>query len=306
MADIGSRIFNMAKEGRLTLHAIGDIQYGSKSCDTYLLRHKLEMVTADPSGGACVILGDTTDDDRPTTRTMRASLFAGRQEVLDNEARDHKFFLDAKVVPLMLPLAQTKWGIQGVLAGHHWKHVKIKDQHGERYINTAQYLCAELGRLTKRPVPYFGIMSAWIWLTFRVGTARHAVRRLVHIQHGEGGGQTLASALNKLEFTARWAEADLLIRAHDCKAVAGKLDRLGPRAMKGDSVTKSLKATTIGLLNIGSMTRGYTMGDEPDYIEMGMMRPTSMAWGRAHWDIRRASRGEDPSGNLTADLYVEV
>lgn len=305
MADIGSSVIKLEGSGRVTLHAFGDIQFGSKSCDTYLLKHKIESIIRDPSGGMSVGLGDMADDDRPSTRDQRASAFASRPEVLDADARDHKFFIDAKVIPLLLPLAQTKHGIVGMLAGHHWKHVRVKDHSGVRYVNSARYICDELGRLTKRRVPYLGIMSSWIWLTFQVNKTK-SVRQLVHIQHGEGGGQTLASALNKLEATSRWAEADLLIRAHDCKAVAGKLVRLGPRGFKGNVHIKSLKSKTVGILNIGSMTRGYVMEDTPDYVEMGMMRPTAMCWGKAHFDIRKASKTEDPNTNYTCELSLEI
>lgn len=311
MADIGKTIVNVAGGGRVTLHALADLQFGSKSCDTHLMKHEFQRVLDDPSGGMSVILGDLTDDDRPTTRDMRKAMFHDRPEVQDADARDKKFFIDQKVLPMLLPLAQTRRGIIGVLAGHHWSYVRVKgpktEAHpgGVRYVNSARYICDELGRLTKRRVPYLGIMSAWIWLHFK-GPNNLGVQKLVHIQHGVGGGQTLASALNKLEMTARWAEADLLIRAHDCKLVAAKTARLGPRENRGGEI-KSLKSKVIALLNVGAMTRAYIIdGDEPDYAEMKMMRPTAMGWGEAHFDLRRCGTAEDPGRNWTADIRVTI
>lgn len=305
MADIGSAIIPVAGAGRVTLHALADLQFGSKACDTYLMKHEFQRVLDDPSGGMSVILGDLTDDDRPSTRGMRKAAFHARPEVQDADARDKKFFIDHKVIPMLLPLAQTKRGIIGVLAGHHWSYVRVKGAGGVRYVNSARYICDELGRLTKRRVPYLGIMSAWIRLQFR-GPNNLGVAKLIHIQHGVGGGQTLASALNKLEMTARWAEADLLIRAHDCKLVAAKTVRLGPREDRGGK-DKSLRAKDIVLLNIGAMTRAYVLdADEPDYAEMGMMRPTAMGWGEAHFDLRRCSSAEDPGRNWMADIRVTI
>ncbi|MBS3927817.1 MAG: hypothetical protein KGZ65_04415 [Sphingomonadales bacterium] len=306
MADIGRSIVTIPGPGRVTLHALADLQYGSKSSDETLMRRKLKDIVDDPTGGMSVVLGDLTDDDRPTTRIMRKAAFAGRPEVLDADARDKKFFVDDKVIPMLLPLASTKHGIIGVLAGHHWSYVRVEDEKGVKYVNSARYICDELGRMTKRKVPYLGIMSAWIQLVIEMKSNHQSVLQMIHIQHGVGGGQTLASALNKLETTARWAEADLLIRAHDCKLVAGKIVRLGPR-MQRSGMTRSLKSSTIGLLNIGSMTRGYVIGEEePDYVEMEMMRPTSMGWGKAHFNIRKSSRVEDPNQNFRADLTCEI
>ena len=311
MADIGSKVVPIDGPGRITLHAIADFQCGSKSCDTWLMRRKIDEIVKDPTGGMSVILGDMTDDDRPSTRDMRKAAFASRPEVQDADARDKKFFIDHKVIPMLLPLASTKHGIIGVLAGHHWAYVKVKNAAGgHSYVNSAKYICDELGRLTKRPVPYLGIMSAWIQLTFQIQRkSRHkgqSVQKMIHIQHGTGGGQTLASALNKLEMTARWAQADLLIRAHDCKLVAAKLVRIGPRPFHGGQ-KKSLKAKVIPLLNIGSMTRGYLLDqEEPDYVEMQMMRPVAMGWGEAHFDIRQASQSEDPNHNYTAEIKVTI
>ena len=311
MADIGKVIVQINGTGRVTLHALADLQFGSKSCDTFLMRHEIQKVTDDPSGGMSVILGDITDDDRPSTRDMRKAAFHARPEVRDSDARDKKFFIDEKVIPMLLPLAQTKRGIIGVLAGHHWSYVRVKgpktEAHpgGVHYVNSARYICDELGRLTKRKVPYLGIMSAWIQLYFHMTVGRSFIKT-IHIQHGVGGGQTLASALNKLEMTARWAEADLLIRAHDCKLVAAKTVRLGPREDHGGKA-KSLRAKDIALLNVGAMTRAYVLdADEPDYAEMGMMRPTAMGWGEAHFDVRRCYTAEDPGRNWTADIRVTI
>lgn len=296
----------------INLFATADWQLESGSCDRQLVRNQIEEIEADPSGGLSVILGDVEDADRPSTRSRKACTFGDRPEVLGNEAKEHLKMLDREIIPMLLPLAKTKNGMLGMLAGHHWKRLRIdgKTTAGEEvetYINSVEYMCRRLSALSGRKVPYLGQMSAWAWLRFRrLGGPKndHAVKKLVHLQHGEGGGQTLASALNKLEMTSRGFEADLLIRAHDCKLVSAKFDRLYPKDTEGDP---AILHKTVALLNIGSATRGYTLGTgDPDYVESRMMRPTTMGWGKATFKINRRSRREDPSGNWASDIDLTI
>lgn len=286
------------KSGRITLHPLGDWQFDSDSCDKKLIRYAVEEVCDDPSGGMSIFLGDIEDDDRPSTRIKKAQSFADRPEVLTSAGRDHLCWLDKEIVPLMLPLAKTKFGIIGMLAGHHWTQLTPT-------LNSIQYICNQLKAKTGRPIPYLGQMSAWVRMYFRYKeTSQHCVKKLLHVQHGEGGGQTLASALNKLEMASRGFKADALIRAHDCKLVAAKFDRLYPKETDGPPV---LLSETIALLNVGSATRGYNMTTEtPDYVEHKMMRPTTMGWGKLHFDIRKSYTHEDPGNNWRVNIGVEI
>ena len=96
---------------------------------------------------------------------------------------------------------------------------------------------------------------------------------------------------------------DLLIRAHDCKLVTAKFDRLYPK----DSDKPSLMHKTVGLMNIGSFTRGYSLDTgEPEYPEASMMRPTTLGYGKAHFDVRKAFRHEDKNSNYMADIKLEI
>jgi len=150
-------------------------------------------------------------------------------------------------------------------------------------------------------------MSAWLFLNFRGvgGFERKACRKLIHIQHGVGGGQTLASALNKLERTAQGFPADAYIRAHDCKLVGAKTAEVYPKEPLPGGTPELLHKDII-LLNVGSATRGYNLTKrEPNYVEESMMRPTAMGWGALHFDIRTARTSEDKNRNMVVDIRVE-
>ena len=294
---IGNKVIPIQKvPQRVTLHALSDWQLESGSCDKKLIRDQIAEIVNDPSGGMWAFLGDIEDDDRPSTRSKKAQAFADRPEVLDSESKKYLYYLDKEIIPLLLPLAKTRLGCIGVLAGHHWKALT-------RDLNSVQYICNRLTALSGKKVPYMGQMSAWVWLRFR-GPNKQSLKKLLHIQHGEGGGQTLASALNKLELTSRGFEADALIRAHDCKLVSAKFDRLYPKDTECDPV---ILHKTVAMLNIGSATRGYVLGrGDPDYVESAMMRPTSMGNGKLHFDVRGSSLREDPSANWRADIKIEI
>lgn len=296
MAWIESRVITLKKPGRTTLHAISDMQLESGSVDRRLVLDSIREISEDPTGGMNIILGDIEDADRPTTRSRKQQSFGDRMEVLDQEGKIYLTYLDHEVIPMLLPLAKTKHGCLGILAGHHWKRL-TKD------LNSVQYICNRLTALSGRKVPYLGQMSSWIWLKFRMEKNNQAVQKLVHVQHGVGGGQTLASALNKLELTSRAFEADLLVRAHDCKLVTAKFDRLYPK----DSDKPAMMHRTVGLMNIGSFTRGYSLSTgEPEYPESGMMRPTTLGYGKAHFDVKYSPTHLDASHNLMADIKLEI
>lgn len=304
MAAIVNQIIKIQSQPfqRVTLHAISDIQWESSSCDRRLVKEAIDEIVADPSGGLSILPGDIEDSDRPSTRARKGSMFADRIEVLDAEGKIYLDYLDKEIIPMLLPLAKTKLGCVGILAGHHWKRL-TKD------LNSVQYICNRLSTLSGRKVPYLGQMSAWAWLRFHIhnkngSDSKNRITKLLHVQHGEGGGQTLASALNKLELTSRSHEADVLIRAHDCKLVAGKFDRLHPKNTEGEA---QILHKTVAMLNIGSFTRGFSLGTgEPDYPEMRMMRPTTMGYGKVHFDIKRASTYDDPNHNWEAKIRLEI
>ena len=284
------------KSGRITLHPLGDFQFDSESCDRKMVKYAVQEVCDDPTGGMSIFLGDVEDSDRPSTRMLRKGTFAGREEVLDADGKQYLYYLDKEIIPLLMPLTKTKFGIIGMLAGHHWKQLTPS-------LNSVQYMCNQLTAKSDRKVPYLGQMSSWVRFLFRPKNSNNSTLKVGHIQHGEGGGNTLASAINKLELASRGFEADFYIRAHDCKLIGAKFDKLYTKS----SATPQIMSKTIALLNVGSATRGYNLTTEKlDYVEAKMMRPTTLGWGKIHFDIRKSYTHEDPQQSYRVNIGIEI
>lgn len=289
--------FNVKFPYEFHLHGLSDLQIGSESSSLRVIKQRIEEICDDPVDSGVVILGDIEDEDRPSTRERRKAAFADREEVISRDAEKHMAWLDKEVIPLLLPLQKTKYGIMGVLAGHHYTQISP-------VLNSVQYICAQIGQLTKRPVKYLGIMSAFMDLRFDSGGKN--IRKVIHIQHGEGGGQTKSSSLLKLDRTHQGFIADAYIRAHDCQLVAAKTDQLYPKETKIGGVP-DIMSKTIAFLNLGSATQGYNFDrNKMSYIENCMMRPTTMGWGSLYIKIKKAWQHEDINQCYRADFKIVI
>jgi len=296
MAWVENREIPFSKSSRHTLHALADFQIGSESCNLEMIESKVEEIRKDKNA-MVVIVGDIEDNDRPSTRSKRARTFSDRPEVLTSDGQKHLAWIDKHVIPILLPLAEMPIALVGVLAGHHWTQLTP-------VMNSVQYICSQLKAKVGKPIPYMGEMSGWIYLHFRGKTKAEDVTKLIHVQHGMGGGQTLASALNRLERTAQGFPADAYIRGHDCKLVAAKSVEVFPQMVNG---IPELGHRDIALLNVGSATRGYNLTREaPDYVEAEMMRPLAMGWGCLHFDKRKAYKWEDMKQGMRVDIKIEL
>lgn len=278
------------------IYFAGDLQIGSSSTDTVIVRNWVRKVCSDPNAIWC-LLGDIEDDDRPTTRIIRKGAFSGRKEVLGNDAKKHRRWVDQEIVPILKPLVDAGRRCLGVLAGHHWYDL------GEQ--TSTQYICNALTAYGKVKVPYLGQMSAWVRFIVKDNRGT-SIERLIHIQHGTGGGKAISSALNALVKTSQGFGADLYVRAHDCTLVTGKYDILQPIRPRSGSPER-LTSKTVTLMNIGAATRGYELSKgDPSYVEMGMMNPRTLGWGIAHLTMFRQSRVYDPQCNSTVNITVEI
>ena len=288
MAWVHNRTLDFTGPTKFNIYFGADFQLGSDSTDKSVIRRWVNEVMEDPLGLWC-ILGDIEDDDRPSTRAIRRGAFAERREVQTADAKKHILYIEKEVIPLLAPLTESKLGSLGVLAGHHWYDL------GE--LNSTQYICNRLSTMgRKQKVPYLGQMSAWVHLKFQKGdpSSRGPLQRKIHIQHGVGGGKTIAAALTALERTSKGFRADAYIRAHDCTLVAGKYDQVESK----DSDTPGLNHRTVTLMNVGAATRGYEMTlDNPSYPEMGMMNPRTLGWGKLECYVHKELKAVDPSKN---------
>lgn len=277
------------------LHGLSDLQMGSKDSSLRIIEQRVQEILADPVDSGVVILGDIEDEDRPTTRERRKSAFADRAEVISRDAEKHLAWIDKFVIPQLLPLQKTKFGIMGVLAGHHWTLLTPQ-------LNSVQYICNRLGEVSKRKVAYLGEMSSFMDLRFKCG--KKTLRSVGHVQHGEGGGQTKGSTLSRLDRTSQGFVADWYMRAHDCQLVATKTDQLFPKQVHVGS-EPDIVSRTITFLNLGSATQGYQPSKSSiSYVESGMMRPTTMGWGDLQFLIRKARTYEDRDSNYKIEIKV--
>lgn len=282
------------------LHGLCDLQIGSSSTVIEKIKLWIEEICDDPFDSGVIIPGDLEDEDRPSTRAIRRGAFAGREEVIYADSRKHMAWIDKEVIPLLLPLQKrTKFGIMGVLAGHHWTQITPA-------LNSVQYICQELTRLSGKKVEYLGQMMSFLDLRFKCQDG-HNIRKVGHVQHGEGGGQTKSASLNKLDRTFHGFEADFFIRAHDCQVVATKWNRLYSKELKNKQSTPTILSKSAVGLNLGSATRGYEIGKgEPSYVESAMFRPTEMGWGTIKFKFRKARTFEDHDRNVRCDMKVEI
>jgi hypothetical protein len=285
----------------LHLHGLSDLQIGSTSCSLKVIQQRIDEIVDDPVDSAVVIAGDIEDEDRPSTRSLRKATFADRVEVIERDAQKHIAYLDKIVMPMLLPLQKTKYGIMGILAGHHWTALTPN-------LSSAEYICNRLTELSGKTVHYLGEMSAFLDLRFRHtkgGDHGKSIRRVVHVQHGEGSGQTKASSLAKLDRTSQGFQADVYIRAHDCQLVASKTDVLYPKMVEAGS-HPDVAAKTVTMVNLGSATRGYEMNrGVASYIESKMMRPTTLGWATVKFLIRKEKVYENPQMSYNCFTKVE-
>ena len=93
--------------------------FSESACDLGLIKSWVKDVCKDPNG-IVALLGDVTDDDRPTTRGKRKQTFAERAEVMDNDAFRMCTWIDQALIPILAPLATMRLPMLGILAGHHW------------------------------------------------------------------------------------------------------------------------------------------------------------------------------------------
>lgn len=284
---------------QFNLHGLCDLQIGSSSTSINIIKQRIREIVADPNDCGVIIPGDIEDEDRPSTRAIRRAAFAGREEVITRDAQKHMKYIDDEIIPILLPLQKTKYGIMGVLAGHHFTQLSP-------VINSAQYICQELTRITKKKVCYLGQMSSFLDMRFNCN-GQKSLRIVGHVQHGAGGGQTKASSLNKIEQAFQSFEADFYIRAHSCQRVGSMTDRLYPKENKLANGQPEMLHKTVAYLNLGSATRGYEMTvDAPSYIESQMMRPVTCGWGSISFIFRKALSCEDRHHNMKVDMRVTV
>jgi len=305
---------------QLDLDGISDWQLGSSSTCEWKIDHAIEELCERTrfyrehmpwAKTAAMSAGDLEDEDRPSTRELRAAQAASRPEVVERDADKHIAWLREKVYPRALKIHKgTDYGLLGGVRGHHWTFLPGGVVVGKKtYFTSVEVLFAWLEAETGKPCVHLGEMVSYADFRFiqkQKGGTIHSVRSVGLVQHGEGGGQTKASTVARLDRTSRGWDADWFLRGHDCQLLAMKADQLSPKEQRADG-PGGIKAKTKAFLNLGSATMGYEVGKgRSSYVEKGMMTPTTMGWGTLRFQIKLASAYEDPNKNLKCSMKIEI
>lgn len=285
---------------KFNLECLADWQMGSRSCCKWKIQQHIDDILEDArtTDSGVLFAGDIEDEDRPSTRVIRAKIAAERGEVVERDSMKHIAWLEHEVIPLLLKLHKgTKYGVMGGVAGHHYTQLAPG-------MNSVQHIFRRLQEITGKPCVYMGEMVSFIDLRFLHKKNNHSVRQVGLLQHGEGGGQTKGATVNKLERAAQGFDANFFIRGHDCQLVGTKTDQLYAKETHGGE--PAIHCRTKAMLNLGSATMGYELGrSSPSYIESAMMRPATMGWGKIKFRVRHSIGAEDPNNNLRVDLKLE-
>jgi hypothetical protein len=292
---------------RFNLECLADFQLGSRSTCLWKIEQHIDDIleNAKTTDSGIIFAGDIEDEDRPSTRALRQQMAADRPEVPERDAQKHMAWIDRDVIPLLLKLhTGTKYGIMGGVAGHHWTKLSPA-------LNSVQYIFNELKRKTGKQCVYLGEMVSFLDFRFSYSkksssaSSCKSIRQVGLLQHGEGGGQTKASTINKLDRAAQGFEADFYIRGHDCQLVGTKNDQLFAKETHAGGAP-AIHSRTKAMLNLGAATMGYEMGKQgSSYIETAMMRPATMGWGTLKFRIRHSRKGEDANYGLRSDIKLE-
>lgn len=283
----------------LNIEAIGDWQLGSSSCCEWKIDQHIDRILyrAKKTPTGVLSVGDLEDEDRPSTRVMRAKIAAERKEVVKRDMDKHIMYLDKFLIPKLLRLhVGTEFGLLGGVAGHHWSQIA-------ELSNSVEYIFRELEKRSGgKPVRYLGEMMSY--LDFHFVGKDEAARKIGLLQHGEGGGSKTGT-INRLEKSVKAFDADFFIRGHDCQLLATKVDQLTLPNLRTHDPAVGCRTRT--LLNVGSATMGYEIGrGAPAYPEMSAMTPATMGWGTLEFQVRRALKQEDADLGLAVDVFARI
>ena len=115
-------------------------------------------------------------------------------------------------------------------------------------------------------------VSSLVEIIIKVGNI-HSHRIVLAIHHGEGGGRTVGSSMNKLQRMANNYDADIILQGHDHNRAVDYINRLGiTRSYDGEC---SLQNKRILLGRTGSFLKGY-VENEPSYIVDGNLPPCDL------------------------------
>jgi len=232
---------------KMDIVAFPDGHFGSEAFLKDEYGRLVDYISSRPNA-ATLFLGDLIDDDRPSTRLLRRSMYNDRSDAFAQEDVKHLLWLDEKVIPKMKKFLDPAKCL-GMLEGDHYR----------RYSNgltSTQYLCSKL------KIPYLGDGQAVLRLHFELAVGKKSRLIQIHCQHGIGGTGRPGNAVNKLEDTAKaWQGMDMFVRAHSHRAFIYPISQYSVSPRGREIIQKD-----IWLANTSSLRTGFII-NKTDYAE---------------------------------------
>ena len=134
-------MFPCAAPTKIHLYILSDIHFGSNAFlkDEY---ERIADIIKRDKYAYTIILGDVTDDDRPSSRALRKAMFSDRVEAFQQEDKQHLDWLDRRILPDLAKVAKPN-RCMGILDGDHHRQYS-------NGLTSVQYACSML------KVPYLG------------------------------------------------------------------------------------------------------------------------------------------------------
>src|SRR5574341_286203 len=271
---------------------IGDIQYGSPGCEVARLKRHIAWAEGLRKEGKKVYylgMGDYVDVASPSNRkrllSVMGSLYDSTKEAINVGAEMHL----KKVQRILAP---TKGYWLGLLSGHHLWEFPDGTNTDSRL---AQFL----------ETNYLG-SSTIIHLRFQYRNKNKSAVCKIWAHHGEGSGQTVTAAINKvMQRAVPYWFANLYLVGHYHSKSTQPIPWIDTQTtpeglVQMKSITRYIVATGSWLGGYATGTKGATGLAEGNYVEKGMLAPHTL--GAPIIFIRPRQSG----GRLRIDLNVSV
>lgn len=269
------------------LMPIGDIQYGTPTCDIDRLRRHLAWGI--DVGAYFVGMGDYLDFTSPTQRTVLSGMRLSQVAAISGFAADQLGQFTE------LPEVQASVGRWlGLLEGHHF-------YQAEDGVTTDQRLCEFL------QAPFLGT-SALIDVLLRYRNGRTSPVR-IWCHHGTGGGRRRGSHLARLEDMIIGIDADVYLMGHSTSKVSDPVDRLYRTAAGGTYHRTLVLARTGGFnrayVGLPAHRTGAAMVSRGDYAEKAAYAPASLGGVVISLGLKRVQNGTGVDV-IIPDLHYSV